>query len=56
MKKDIQIRKLTNENKKKAISALKRTDELKKIKKVNDTLKKLLKPLRIGRPRVSTRS
>jgi len=31
----VQIRKLTNENKKRVISALKSSDELKKIKKIN---------------------
>jgi len=34
-KKDVQIRKLTNENKRKAIMALKKTDEIKRIKKIN---------------------
>jgi transglutaminase/protease-like cytokinesis protein 3 len=42
----VQIRKLTNDNKKKTIMALKKTDEIKRIKKVNDALKKLLKPLK----------
>lgn len=56
MKKDILIRKLTNDNKKKSLAALKRTDEIKKIKKVNETLKKLLKPIRIGKKRLSNLS
>ena len=55
-KKDIQIRKLTNQNKKKSITVLKRADQIKKIKKVNETLKKLLKPLKLATSRNSTRS
>ena len=46
LKKDVQIRKLTHENKKKGLTVLKRAEQIKKVKKVNDTLKKLLKPVR----------
>ncbi len=49
MKKDVQIRKLTNENKKKNWCVLRKNDELKRIRKVNETLKKLMKPLRTTR-------
>lgn len=56
MKKDVQIRKLTHENKKKAMVALKRADEIKKIKKVNETLKKLFRPVRKNMSRLSLRS
>jgi len=45
-RKEIQIRKLTNENKKSAFSALKNKDELKKVKKINEMLKMLMKPLK----------
>lgn len=47
-KKEIQIRKLTNENKKKNLHVLKKNDELKRIKKLNATLKQLMKPKKIN--------
>lgn len=56
MKKDVQIRKLTHENKKKTIVALKKAEEIKKIKKVNETLKKLFRPVRKNVTRLSSRS
>jgi hypothetical protein len=56
MKKDVQIRKLTHENKKKTMVALKKAEEIKKIKKVNETLKKLFRPVRKNVTRLSSRS
>jgi hypothetical protein len=49
LKKDVQIRKLTNENKKKNWCVLRKDDELKRIKKVNETLRKLMKPFKTAR-------
>lgn len=46
LQKDVQIRKLATENKKKNWCVMKKNDELKRVKKVNETLKKLLKPMR----------
>jgi hypothetical protein len=46
LKKDVQIRKLTNENKKKNWCMMRKNDELKRIRKVNETLKRLTKPYR----------
>lgn len=37
---------MTNENKKSTFSALKNKDELKKVKKINEMLKMLMKPLK----------
>lgn len=49
LKKDVQIRKLTNDNKRKNWSVLKKDDELKRIRKVNETLKRLTKPIKTAR-------
>lgn len=49
MKKDVQIRKLTNENKRKNWCVLRKDDELKRIRKVNETLRRLMKPIKTTR-------
>ena len=46
LQKDVQSRKFATENKKKTGGVMKKNDELKRVKKVNETLKKLLKPMR----------
>jgi len=48
-KKEGQIRKLKNENKKHLQQAVKRKEEIKRIKKVNETLKMLMKPKKLIR-------
>lgn len=48
-KKEGQIRKLKNENKKHLQQAVKRKEEIKRIKKVNETLKMLMKPKKLVR-------
>ena len=48
-KKDFQIRKLKNENKKFVQQAIKKKEELKRAKKVNETLKILMKPKKLMR-------
>jgi hypothetical protein len=49
LKKDVQIRKLTNDNKRKNWCVLRKDDELKRIRKVNETLKRLTKPIKTAR-------
>lgn len=56
MRKDVQIRKLTQDNKRKGMAALKKGEEIKKVKKVNETLKKLLRPMRAVTSRHSAMS
>lgn len=46
LKKDVQIRKLTSDNNRKHWSVLRKNDELKRIRKLNETLKRLTRPLR----------
>ena len=56
MRKDVQIRKLTQDNKRKGMVTLKKGEEIKKMKKVNETLKKLLRPMRAITSRHSSKS
>lgn len=43
IRKDVEIRKLANDNKKKGLQALKKADEILRVRKANETLKKLMK-------------